>query len=697
MRAYDTVVRPQWLTPRNSSVVNAQFYSKLVDRFKEFDFVKNFALCSYSPYQHDLLCAGWISSQNWRLADHAVPAPFELRTMPKDISITKQVLETRRIRTVEPGEDVSPSSPLLLLARAICRVEREYIVPLRTDNNKLFGSFAFDVPSDMILSPSICERLLMAGEYLALYLDNVFMTRSLRERTRDLNLINERFGLLRNIGDWISAEEGSFESVGKVVWDLREALKATVVSVWVADGSNRAFRCLVDNDGSYGNTVGRQLTLSDRELQVLQSLPKQGSLLEEVEDSRELSSRFLENLDAEEIKSTFVVPLVSSREIVGVLFAGSTHSGFFHNRATTGTLSLFSQNLTLGLAVSSASHAHLNRCTSVLATSTSRLPALHSSAASLESPTIIGRSAEIRRVLDRVSTVSNTTVPVLLLGETGTGKDLIAGVLHHNSPRRGGPLVTVNCAAIPAGLIESELFGHEKGAYTGAITRTAGYFEQAHEGTLFLDEIGDLPLELQTKLLRVLQDRTVQRIGGLKKIPFDVRIVAATHRDIRAMVSAGTFREDLYYRLNVLPINIPPLRERRDDIPLLVDYFATNFCKELGRPPLRAELRDIQRLTMNPWPGNIRELENVVKRAVVFSKDGVLNFDCIDDTTTTVANRDSPGEKTWNAIERETIVAAIRKAKRQIGGRSGAAELLGLKRTTLKSKMKRLGISLGDI
>jgi formate hydrogenlyase transcriptional activator len=699
MRAYDMVVRPQWLMPCNSSVVNAQFYSKLVDRFREFDFVKNLALCSYSPDLHDLYCASWMSSQNWRLAENAVPAPYEMLTMPKDLSITKQVLETRRIRTIEPGEDVSPRSPGLLLARSKYGAERVYYVPLRTDNNNLFGSFAFDVPSDLVLSPSICERLLMAGEYLALYLDNVFTTRSLRERTRDLNLVCERFELLRNVGEWISSEEGSVETVGKVVSVLREALKATTLSVWAADG--RAFRCLADEGGSYSEAIGRQVILSDREFQALRSLPKQGRLLEEVRDTRELSSRFMEMLNADDVKSTFAVPLVSSQDIVGVLFAGSTHSGFFHNRATTGTLSAFSQHLTLGLAMSgagsSADHTLFSRRTSTLVVPTPRLPAFHSPTPCMGAPTIIGRSPEIRRVLDWVGTVSNTTVPVLLLGETGTGKDLIAKELHYGSARRDGPFVTLNCAAIPAGLIESELFGHEKGAFTGALARTAGYFEQAHEGTLFLDEIGDLPLELQTKLLRVLQDRTIQRIGGLKKIAVDVRVVAATHRDLRAMVNAGSFREDLYYRLNVFPISIPPLRERREDIPQLVDFFAANFCRELGRPPLRAELQDIQRLTMNAWPGNIRELENVVKRAVVCATGDVLNFDCIDEATTTVVNRDSADEKTWNAIERETIVAAIRKARRQIGGRSGAAELLGLKRTTLNSKMKRLGIKLAEL
>jgi transcriptional regulator with GAF, ATPase, and Fis domain len=673
------------------------FYSKMVDRIREFEFVKNIALCSYSSDADNVLCASWIFSQNWRLAERAVPAPHEVFTTPKDLSITKQILQTRRIRIVEPNEDVLPFSPILLSARTRVGVERVYCVPVRTDSNKLFGSFAFDVPANLILSPSICERLLMSGEYLALYLDSVLTNRSLRERTRDLNLVCKRFELVQDVGEWISAEEGSVESIGKIVAALRETLKATILSVWVADDTRHSLRCLGGKSRLHDDTIGRELILSDREFQLLRSLPRQVELMEDGEETRELSIRFLEKLNAEYVKSTFALPLVSSHDLVGVLFAGSTHSAFFQNRATTGTLSAFSHYLTVGLGMSNTYQGRLSVRASMIAMPSLQLPPSFLPARCPEATTIIGRSKEIRQVLDRVDTVSRTTVPVLLLGETGTGKDSIAKALHHGSTRREGPFVTLNCAAIPAGLIESELFGHEKGAFTGAVTRTAGYFEQAHEGTLFLDEIGDLPLELQTKLLRVLQDRMVQRIGGLKKIAVDVRIIAATNRDLRTMVRAGSFREDLYYRLNVFPIKIPPLRERRDDIPLLVSYFVDDFCGELGRSPLRVELQDIQRLTMYPWPGNIRELQNVVKRAVVCSTGEVLNVECLDEAVTPAANGYLTDEKTWSAIERETMITAIRKAKRKIGGRSGAAELLGLKRTTLYSKMKRLGVKLENI
>jgi transcriptional regulator with GAF, ATPase, and Fis domain len=697
LQAYDTLIPQHWLMPSDSSVVDTHFYSKMVDRIREFEFVKNIALCNYSFDPDNLLCVSWVCSQNWRRTDHAVPAPFEVLSMPKDLSITKQVLQTRSIRIIEPNEDVIPLSPGVLMARTRIGAERVYYVPLRTDSNKLFGSFAFDVPANLVLSSSICDRLLMSGEYLALYLDSLLTNRCLRERTRDLNLVCKQFDLIQDVGEWISTKESSLESVGKAMSALRGRLKATTLSVWVPDETGHLLRCLSGESRLYDDAVGQELILSDREFHLLRSLPKQGALMEEEEEGAELSTRFLEKLNVEHIKSTFAIPLFSSQNLVGVLFAGSTHSAFFQNRATTGTLAALSHYLAVGLSTTGVYQGRLGTRASMIIVPPPQLPSSLRPARRPEPPAIIGKSKEISQLLERVETVSRTTVPVLLLGETGTGKDLIARALHHGSPRRDQPFVTLNCAAIPAGLIESELFGHEKGAFTGAITRTAGYFEQAHEGTLFLDEIGDLPLELQTKLLRVLQDRTIQRIGGLKKIEVDVRIIAATHRDLRAMVTAGTFREDLYYRLNVFPVRIPPLRERRDDIPLLVSHFVTDSCKELGRSPLRVELQDVQRLTMYPWPGNIRELENVIKRAVVCSTGKVLNVECLDETVAPAANGDLKDEKTWNAIERETIIAAIRKAKRRIAGRSGAAELLGLKRTTLNSKMKRLGIKLEDI
>ena len=307
---------------------------------------------------------------------------------------------------------------------------------------------------------------------------------------------------------------------------------------------------------------------------------------------------------------------------------------------------------------------------------------------------IIGESMGLKRVLKLVETVSATDVTVLILGETGTGKEVIARAIHHLSPRNEHVMVRLNCAAIPAGLLESELFGHEKGAYTGAIDRKIGRLELAHEGTLFLDEIGDLPLELQPKILRALQEKEFERLGSNKSIPVNVRLVAATNRDLKKMVAEGQFRSDLYYRLRVFPILLPPLRERREDIPLLVRYFVDHHARKLYKKIETIPDETMRALTRWDWPGNIRELENFVERAVILTKGPVLRAPLgeLDMPQETIPVRDSSLE----ATEREHILRVLRETNGKIGGSNGAAARLGLIRTTLNSKMKKLGIERKD-
>jgi formate hydrogenlyase transcriptional activator len=307
---------------------------------------------------------------------------------------------------------------------------------------------------------------------------------------------------------------------------------------------------------------------------------------------------------------------------------------------------------------------------------------------------IIGESVGLKRVLKHVETVAATDVTVLVLGETGTGKDLIARAIHHLSSRRERTLVKLNCAAIPTGLLESELFGHEKGAFTGAISRKIGRLELAHEGTLFLDEIGDLPLELQPKILRAMQEKEFERLGSTQTIPVNVRLVAATNRDLTRMVADKEFRSDLYYRLKVFPITIPPLRERREDISLLVRYFVDKFARRMDRR-IETIPDDVMRaLTRWEWPGNIRELENFIERAVLLSKGPALR---VPRGELEVLEESSPeGDSTLEATEREHILRVLRETKGKIAGPQGAAARLGLKRTTLNSKLKKLGIERND-
>jgi formate hydrogenlyase transcriptional activator len=307
---------------------------------------------------------------------------------------------------------------------------------------------------------------------------------------------------------------------------------------------------------------------------------------------------------------------------------------------------------------------------------------------------IVGRSPALQRVLRQVETVAPTNSTVLICGETGTGKELIARALHDLSPRKERTLVKLNCAAIPTGLLESELFGHEKGAFTGAVAQKVGRFELAHKGTLFLDEIGDIPLELQPKLLRVLQEQEFERLGSSKTIGVDVRLVAATNRDLAATVADGRFRSDLYYRLNVFPLVLPPLRERTEDIPPLVRHFTQRFARGMGRRIQTISSDVMEALIRYPWPGNVRELQNVIERAVILSPSSSLQVALSDLQVLGKPSTVSTGETVTLAdAERDHILGALRQTGWIVGGPKGAAARLGMKRSMLYWKMKKLGIS----
>jgi PAS domain S-box-containing protein len=304
---------------------------------------------------------------------------------------------------------------------------------------------------------------------------------------------------------------------------------------------------------------------------------------------------------------------------------------------------------------------------------------------------IIGRSPALMAVLSEVGRVAPTDTSVLITGETGTGKELIARAIHSASRRRARPLIKVNCAALPAGLVESELFGHEKGAFSGAIARRLGRFELADGGTIFLDEVGELPIEAQVKLLRVLQEREIDRVGGQGPIPVDVRVIAATNRDLFKEVGEKRFREDLYYRLNVFPVRIPPLRERRDDIPLLVHFLVDRFTARVGKRLDGVDRPTMQRLQEYPWPGNVRELENVLERAVILTSGPILE---IDPALQTVQGTPSGGAQrpTLESMERDYILTVLRDTDWVIDGPRGAARILGLHPNTLRNRLKKLGL-----
>lgn len=311
---------------------------------------------------------------------------------------------------------------------------------------------------------------------------------------------------------------------------------------------------------------------------------------------------------------------------------------------------------------------------------------------------IIGHSPVLREALRQVAIVAPMDSTILILGETGTGKELIADAVHRQSSRRNHALVKVNCAAMPAGLLESELFGHERGAFTGAIARRAGRFELAHQGTLFLDEVGDIPLELQPKLLRVLQEQEFERVGSTTTTRVNTRIVAATSRDLPEMVGDREFRSDLFYRLNVFPIRVPALRERLEDIPLLVRHFVTLISRRMNKQIDAIPSEVMRDLAAYSWPGNIRELRNFVERSVILTSGGVLTppmheLQVSRNAAAIAIESPAPRAHTLREIEREHILLALRDADWVVGGPTGAASRLGLKRTTLAAKIQKLGIS----
>ena len=305
---------------------------------------------------------------------------------------------------------------------------------------------------------------------------------------------------------------------------------------------------------------------------------------------------------------------------------------------------------------------------------------------------IVGESKAIKKALNRLEKVAREDTCVLVWGETGTGKELMARAIHNMSPRRGRSMVKVNCAALPATLIENELFGREKGAFTGALTKQVGRFEAANQSTIFLDEIGDMPIEIQSKLLRVLQDGTFERLGSPQSISVDVRVVAATHQNLPGLIQDKRFRSDLYYRLNVFPIYVPSLRERLDDIPLLVWSFVKEFSETMGKSIRHIPKRDMDLMQSYTWPGNIRELRNVIERAMIMSHKEVLRIDWLEDWL----DKEVPSESaplTLAEMERRHIVKVLEMTGARVSGKRGAAEVLGLKESTLRSRMKKLGVT----
>ncbi|MBW2003885.1 MAG: sigma-54-dependent Fis family transcriptional regulator [Deltaproteobacteria bacterium] len=401
--------------------------------------------------------------------------------------------------------------------------------------------------------------------------------------------------------------------------------------------------------------------------------------------------------------SLLVLRLIVDGDIVGGVTFISKQSGAF-TMEHADLVSLLREPFTIALS-NSVRYQELLELKELLAEDNRFL---HSELRQIAGEEIIGADFGLSRVMEMVLQVAPLSSPVLLLGETGTGKEVIANAIHNLSPRKDAPFITVNCGAIPENLIDSELFGHEKGAFTGALSRKRGRFERANGGTIFLDEVGELQPDAQVRLLRVLQEKEIERVGGTEQIKVDIRVIAATHRDLEAMITEGKFRDDLYFRLNVFPIAIPPLRDRRGDIPSLVHYFIQKKSREMdlrGTPTLTP--RALERLTGYFWPGNIRELENLVERSLILSRGEPLSFNdfqtplkpkrSYEQGKETILHRDNQGRDSLalDAILSLHIRRVLDMTSGRVGGKQGAAYLLNINPSTLRKKMRKLGIPFG--
>jgi len=505
-------------------------------------------------------------------------------------------------------------------------------------------------------------------------------------------VVNERdrLKLLLEINNHVVSKLDINELFRSASASIRSYFRNDFAGFWLIDKQSNHLECVVlDFPSGKGLLLAlerSELNNADRE-KLCTRVPE----LLSVEDMGKLPARIVETIRAERIASMAIVPLVTASGPLGAITMGSRQP----NTLGQEDLDLLSQISTqIALAVENAiAYGRVTEARDRLEEERLYLESEIRSEYNFED--IVGKSAALRRVLDQVAIVAPTASTVLLYGETGTGKELFARAIHNLSPRRERTFVRLNCAAIPSGLVESELFGHEKGAFTGALMQKRGRFELADRGTLFLDEIGDISLELQPKLLRALQEHEFERLGSAKTIRVDARLIAATHRDLPAMIRNNQFREDLFYRLNVFPIEIPPLRERREDIPLLVHYFVLRFSRQMQRRVKSVPKQAMEALVNADWPGNIRQLENFIERCVIFTQGEELNVPYAelkkvsDRSTASVAS-------TFEQAEHQAIIDALKAASGKIAGKRGAAERLGLKRTTLQNKMNKLGISRAD-
>jgi formate hydrogenlyase transcriptional activator len=612
--------------------------------------------------------------------------------VPVDGSFSGQVFTTQRPVSVRSRQEAARYPSTAALVDQI-GVESFCMLPLTTTVRPL-GAMGFGSSRAVAFDEAELEFLELVVRQVAVAVDNVLHDESVRAAQQLLTRERDRLQLLLEVNNAVVSRLNLDEVFTSVSSCLQRVIPHEHSSLLLYEPETRQFRKHVPH------VEGKEVVIEDCQVDAQSArspagiaiTTKRPALFAE-DDLRALAA---ESCIAKMVldggfKSVCSVPLLSHDRVLGALNIGSERAGAF-SADDVELLGQVAQQIAIavenGLAFREIAELKEKLNTEKLYLE-DEIRTEHNFGE------IVGQSPVLKQVLEQVAIVSPTDSTVLIQGETGTGKELIARAIHHLSGRRDRTFVKLNCAAIPTGLLESELFGHEKGAFTGAIAQRLGRFELAHGGTLFLDEVGDIPLELQSKLLRVLQEQEFERLGSTRTIRVDVRLVAATNRDLVAMVAEKQFRSDLYYRLNVFPIVNPPLRERQDDIPALVRYFTQKFARRMNKRIERIPTEALAALSAYSWPGNIRELENLIERAVIVSRGSRLEIPLseLEQAARLAATIEAPRRlTTLEEAEREHIRQALHEANWQVGGASGAAVRLGMKRTTLQSKMAKLGI-----
>ena len=563
--------------------------------------------------------------------------------------------------------------------RSLCRL------PLRTSSGPIgVLSFVSFRPHDYFEEEM--RFLSMVAEQVSLAVASVLHFERSRSAQSELCVTCERLKLLKELTNSLVANPNLDDLLTAAVGGARRVIKSDFAILGLVDPENGRLRLNAFDVGDE-TTLDRKAVDSLVEMLTARFLSAGKPSAGKAEDLASRSAEGDQNWIVAGFKRSCVLPLVSQDQTLGILAMGRRENTAYTQDEIEFMLFLSHQ---VAMAVERAEVCgELRGLRDDLGDE--RVYRADEIRTEPRFEEIVGRSSALQRVLPQVEVVAPTDSAVLITGETGTGKELIARAIHNQSTRRGRPFVKLNCAAIPSGLLESELFGHERGAFTGAVMQKAGRFEAADKGTLFLDEVGDIPLELQPKLLRVLQEGEFERLGSTRTQQVDVRVIAATHRDLKQMIEDGEFRSDLYYRLHVFPLTVPPLRDRREDIPLLVRHYVDKYARRMNRRIETVPSRAMEVMATYPWPGNVRELQNFIERAVILSPGSVLRAPLAELNEAAPQGVDSK-LSTLEDAERDHIFRALRESNWILGGPGGAAVRLGMKRTTLAYRIRKLKI-----